>query len=98
MTTTKRPPRPYTPSAAEQHAEWLGLLRPEGPFLTLPALTEALPHGLDTVPDTVRDRIRRAWAELQDAPDLLGPGWFELVLGELLRFPSSADRRVHPSS
>lgn len=90
MTATKRPPRPYTPSTAEQHAEWLGLLRPEGPFLTLPALTEALPQGLDTVPDAVRDRIRRGWAEFQDAPDLLGPGWFELILGELLRFPPSA--------
>ncbi|XTZ17898.1 Eco57I restriction-modification methylase domain-containing protein [Micromonospora echinospora] len=88
--TAGRPYRPVAPSVAEQHAEWLGLLRPDGPFLTVPVLTEALPHGLDTVPDDVRDRVRRAWTEFQDAPDLLGPAWVELILGELLRFPASA--------
>ncbi|MEU2662077.1 DNA methyltransferase [Micromonospora sp. NPDC007220] len=74
----------------EQHAEWLGLLRPEGPFLTVPVLVEALPHGLDTVPDDARNRIRRGWAEVQEAPDLLGPAWVELILGELLGYPASA--------
>ncbi|MDG4807225.1 hypothetical protein O7634_10750 [Micromonospora sp. WMMD1120] len=78
------------PTTAEQHAEWLGLLRPDGPFLTVPVLAEALPHGLDTVPDEVRDRIRRAWGEVQDAPDLLGPAWFEVILGELVRYPAAA--------
>ncbi|MEU3454261.1 DNA methyltransferase [Micromonospora sp. NPDC006766] len=81
--------RPPLRSVDEQHAEWLGLLRPEGPFLTVPVLVEALPHGLDTVPDDVRDRIRRGWAEVQDAPDLLGPAWVELILGELLGYPPS---------
>lgn len=85
-----RPARPHTPSTAEQHSEWLGLLRPDGPFLTVPVLTEALPHGLDTVPDAVRDRIRRGWAEVQDASDLLGPAWVDLILGELLRYPATA--------
>ncbi|MFE9918543.1 Eco57I restriction-modification methylase domain-containing protein [Micromonospora sp. NPDC005553] len=82
--------RPAALSIAEQHAEWLGLLRPEGPFLTVPVLVEVLPHGLDTVPDDIRDRIRRGWAEVQAAPDLLGPAWVELVLGELLGYPASA--------
>ncbi|MEU7810433.1 DNA methyltransferase [Micromonospora chalcea] len=85
-----RSPRPHVPTTAEQHAEWLGLLRPDGPFLTVPVLAEALPHGLDTVPDEARDRIRRAWVEVQDAPDLLGSAWFELILGELLRYPAAA--------
>ncbi|MFY1685028.1 Eco57I restriction-modification methylase domain-containing protein [Micromonospora sp. WMMD730] len=84
-----RRPRPAALSIDEQHAEWLGLLRPEGPFLTVPVLVEVLPHGLDTVPDDVRDRVRRGWAEVQDAPDLLGPAWVELILGELLRYPAS---------
>ncbi|MEU4663656.1 DNA methyltransferase [Micromonospora chalcea] len=87
---TGRSFRPPAQRVDEQHAEWLGLLRPEGPFLTVPVLVEALPHGLDTVPDDVRDRIRRGWAEVQDAPDLLGPAWIELILGELLRYPGSA--------
>ncbi|SCE63463.1 Methyltransferase domain-containing protein [Micromonospora haikouensis] len=86
----RRAPRPAVQKIDEQHAEWLGLLRPEGPFLTVPVLVEALPHGLDTVPNEIRDRIRRGWAEVQDAPDLLGPAWVELVLGELLKYPASA--------
>ncbi|MEU1603107.1 Eco57I restriction-modification methylase domain-containing protein [Micromonospora matsumotoense] len=85
-----RPAGPYVPTTAEQHAEWLGLLRPDGPFLTVPVLTEALPHGLDTVPGAVRDRVRRGWAEFQDAPELLGPAWVELILGELLSYPPGA--------
>jgi len=80
--------RPAVSTPAEQHAEWLGLLSPDGPFLTVPVLVEAFPDGLDTVPDEVRDRIRRAWIEVQEAPDLLGPAWFDLILGELLRFPA----------
>ncbi|MEV0809361.1 DNA methyltransferase [Micromonospora sp. NPDC050200] len=87
---SRRVPRPPVQKIDEQHAEWLGLLRPEGPFLTVPVLVEALPHGLDTVPDDVRDRIRQGWAEVQDAPDLLGPAWVELILGELLGYPASA--------
>jgi hypothetical protein len=89
-TRTRRPARPRTPTAAEQHAEWLGLLRPDGPFLTVPVLTAALPQGLDTVPAEVRDRLRQGWSEAQAAPDLLGPAWADLVLTELLRYPESA--------
>jgi hypothetical protein len=88
-------PRKNTPrlqSPAEQHAEWLGLLRPEGPFLALPVLTAVLPQGLDTVPDTTRARIRQAWAEASEAPDLLGPAWQELIIDELLRYPASTLR------
>ncbi|MGH4017274.1 MAG: hypothetical protein ACRDSL_25770, partial [Pseudonocardiaceae bacterium] len=83
---------PHLPSAAEHHAEWLGLLRPEGPFLALPMLTAALPQGLDTVPAQIRARVRQAWAEVSEAPDLLGPAWQELIIGELLRYPASALR------
>src|SRR5690349_4511787 len=85
-----RPRRPQTPTTTDQHAEWLDLIRPDGPFLTVPVLVEALPHGLDTVPAGVRDRVRRGWDELQEAPDLLGPAWADLILGEVLRYPASA--------
>ncbi|MGH3853186.1 MAG: Eco57I restriction-modification methylase domain-containing protein [Pseudonocardiaceae bacterium] len=91
-TTTQRRNTPRLPTTGEQHAEWLGLLRPEGPFLALPVLTVVLPQGLDTVPGETRARIRQAWAEVSEAPDLLAPAWQELILGELLRYPASAVR------
>ncbi|SHG63842.1 Eco57I restriction-modification methylase domain-containing protein [Streptoalloteichus hindustanus] len=89
MSPARRATGARTPSNAEHHSEWLGLLRPEGPFLALPTLTEAFPHGLETVPDGVRTRLRQAWAEFSEAPDVLGSAWQDLVLAELLRFPPS---------
>ncbi|WJK41579.1 hypothetical protein O7608_03890 [Solwaraspora sp. WMMA2056] len=91
VTAGRRPYRPAPQRADEQHAEWLGLLGTDGPFLTVPVLTVALPDGLDTVPDEVRQRIRQGWGEILDAPpDLLAPAWVELILTELLRYPASA--------
>ncbi|RZS32203.1 hypothetical protein EV193_11344 [Herbihabitans rhizosphaerae] len=84
--------RSRPPTVAEQHAEWLGLLRPEGPFLALPILTDAFPQGLDTVPDETRSRVRQAWTEVSADPGPLGPAWQDLILSEVLRFPPSALR------
>ncbi|MEH0420201.1 Eco57I restriction-modification methylase domain-containing protein [Streptomyces sp. B21-083] len=70
----------------EQHEEWLKLLRPDGPFIALPVLVEALPQGLDTVPAETVQRIRQAWAEVQGDTDLLGPAWQQLILEELLGY------------
>ncbi|MEV5826050.1 type IIL restriction-modification enzyme MmeI [Spirillospora sp. NPDC052242] len=86
------PPRTRRPvqSVPDQHAEWLGLLRPDGPFLALPVLVEALPQGLDTVPAETRDEIRQAWNQVQDDPDLLLPGWYDRVLRTLLGIPFNA--------
>lgn len=86
------PPRARRPAQTvpEQHAEWLGLLRPDGPFLALPVLVEALPQGLDAVPAETRDEIRQAWNQVQDDPDLLLPGWFDRVLRTLLGIPFNA--------
>ena len=34
------------------HAEWVGMLRPDGPFIAVPQLTEAFPHAyLDVIED-----------------------------------------------
>ncbi|HWE90792.1 MAG TPA: hypothetical protein VG317_15135, partial [Pseudonocardiaceae bacterium] len=82
-------PRGHAGSTTEQHAEWLGLLRPDGPFLALTVLTEVFPTGVETVPDETRKRVRQAWAEVSEAPDLLNSGWQDLVLGEVLRYPPS---------
>ena len=59
---------------------------PDGPFIALPVLTDAFPQGLDTVPDDTLDKLRLAWAEVQEAPDLLTPAWEELVLTDLLGY------------
>ena len=94
------------PSVAQRHAEWAGLLRADGPFIAIPVLTEAFPQGLDTVPDDTLDKLRLAWAEVREAPDLLTPAWDELVLGELLGYTPAmlaeggalpADLRTGPS-
>ncbi|MCW2905093.1 MAG: hypothetical protein JWO67_7358, partial [Streptosporangiaceae bacterium] len=77
---------PGGPSPAEQHADWLRLLPVDGPFLALPVLTEIFPHGLETVPDETLARVRQAWTEVCEAPDLLGPAWTDLVLREVLAY------------
>ena len=73
-------------TVTQGHAEWAGLLRADGPFIAVPVLTDAFPQGLDTVPDDVVDKLRLAWAEVREAPDLLTPAWRELVLGDLLGY------------
>lgn len=71
---------------AQRHAEWSGLLRPDGPFIAVPVLAEAFPQYLDTVPDDTRDKLRLAWSEVSEAPDTLTPAWCDLVLRELLAY------------
>jgi len=73
-------------TVAQRHAEWVNLLRPDGPFIAVPVLTTVFPQGLDTIPDDVLDKVRQAWAEVQAAPDLLTPAWCDLVLREVLRY------------
>ena len=73
-------------SVAQRHAEWAALLRADGPFIAIPVLTEAFPQGLDTVPADILDKLRLAWAEVREAPDLLTAAWDDLVLGDLLGY------------
>ncbi|MFD3566117.1 Eco57I restriction-modification methylase domain-containing protein [Streptomyces sp. NPDC058667] len=80
----KFPPKGSVATPAEQHEDWLRLLRPDGPFISLPVLVGAFQTGLDTIPDDVRARLRQAWAEVQEDPDLLRSSWERLVLTELL--------------
>jgi hypothetical protein len=76
--------RPLT--VAQRHAEWAGLLRADGPFIAVPVLTDAFPQGLDMVPDDTMAKLRQAWSELREAPDLLTPAWDDLVLTDLLGY------------
>ncbi|MFC8534755.1 Eco57I restriction-modification methylase domain-containing protein [Streptomyces sp. NPDC057249] len=74
----------HIPSPADQHTDWLRLLRPDGPFISLPVLLDVWPQGLDTVSKDTLPRLRQAWDEVQEDPDVLRHGWERLVLGELL--------------
>ncbi|MEU6771729.1 DNA methyltransferase [Streptomyces sp. NPDC046759] len=96
----KFPPKGSVPTPAEQHEDWLRLLRPDGPFISLPELVKAFPQGLDTIPDDTRARLRQAWAEVQEDPDLLRPSWERLVLTALLgwRAPGLHEGAAIPES
>ncbi|MFE2755011.1 Eco57I restriction-modification methylase domain-containing protein [Actinosynnema sp. NPDC059335] len=84
--------RGKAPSPAEQHAEWLALLRPDGPFIGLPVLTGVFPNGVEALPQPVRERVRQAWSEFDADPHGLRTPWVDLVLEELLRYPPSVLR------
>ena len=71
---------------SQRHAEWSGLLRPDGPFIAVPVLAEAFPQYLDTIPDDTLDKLRLAWSEVSESPDTLTPPWYDLVLRELLAY------------
>lgn len=92
------PPRTRFPKSGQQtpidqHAEWLNLLRPDGPFLSAKILAEAFPQGLGVVGTALRARIRQAWTELQADPATLCSAWQHLVLEELLEYRSQALRQ-----
>ena len=52
-------PAPRKP-VAQQHAEWVGLLRPDGPFIAIPVLADVFNTGLDEVPAGTLDKLRLA--------------------------------------
>ncbi|MFC8310789.1 Eco57I restriction-modification methylase domain-containing protein [Streptomyces olivaceus] len=94
------PPKGTIPTPTEQHEDWLRLLRPDGPFVSLPVLVGAFPQGLDTIPPETWTRLRQAWAEVQEDPALLRPAWEKLVLAELLgwRSPGLREGAAIPES
>ncbi|MFG3033991.1 Eco57I restriction-modification methylase domain-containing protein [Streptomyces sp. NPDC048253] len=96
----KFPPKGSVPTPAEQHEDWLRLLRPDGPFISLPVLVGAFPQGLDTIPDDVRAQLRQAWAEVQEDPELLRSSWERFVLTKLLdwRAPGLFEGAAIPDS
>ena len=67
---------------AGDHAEWLSLVETSGPFLTVPTLTRALPHGIDASPAAAR-ALRLALAEWREEPGLQRR-WVKWVLDDLL--------------
>ncbi|MFD7715965.1 Eco57I restriction-modification methylase domain-containing protein [Streptomyces sp. NPDC059814] len=93
MPARTRFPKTEQQTPIEQHAEWLNLLRPDGPFLTAKILAEAFPQGLDVADTPLRARLRQAWAELQAEPSTLCSAWQHLVLEELLGYQGQALRQ-----
>lgn len=93
MPARTRSPKTEQQTPIEQHAEWLNLLRPDGPFLTAKILAEAFPQGLDVADTPLRARLRQAWAELQAEPSTLCSAWQHLVLEELLGYQGQALRQ-----
>ncbi len=79
--------RPKRPSIEAHHAEWLSLVEPSGPFLTVPALKRALPDGLDERP-AARAQLKLAYDEWRAAPELQAR-WVRWVVDELLELRDS---------
>ncbi|TCR23997.1 DNA methyltransferase [Streptomyces sp. BK205] len=96
----KFPPKGSVPTPTEQHEDWLRLLRPDGPFVSLPVLVGAFSTGLDTIPPETWTRLRQAWAEVQEDPALLRPAWEKFVLTELIgwRAPGLREGAAIPES
>ncbi|MFD9493701.1 Eco57I restriction-modification methylase domain-containing protein [Streptomyces sp. NPDC060005] len=96
----KFPPKGSVPTPAEQHEDWLRLLRPDGPFVSLPVLVGAFPQGLDTIPPETWAKLRQAWAEVQEDPALLRSAWEKFVLTELIgwRAPGLREGAAIPES
>ena len=68
------------------HADWLGLVEPNGPFLTLPVLRRVWPNGLDHLDADTRAEVRRHLADLDfDVPSSVTT-WVEWVLTDLLAY------------
>ena len=86
MTPNGRAVTPPAKTISQQHAEWVGMLRPDGPFIAVPQLTEAFPAYLDKIESGPLNRLRLAWSEVTEAPDTLTPAWTDLVLRELLNY------------
>ncbi|MFE2508116.1 Eco57I restriction-modification methylase domain-containing protein [Streptomyces naganishii] len=99
-TARKVPPKGSVPTPSEQHEDWLRLLRPDGPFVSLPVLVGAFPQGLDTIPPETWERLRQAWAEVREDPALLRSAWETFVLAELLgwRAPGLREGAAVPES
>ena len=77
-------------SIARHHAEWLSLLEISGPFLSLPALMETFPQGLDADDPDLAAELRAAYEEWADNQGGLQPdpaihtAWVRYVLGTVL--------------
>jgi hypothetical protein len=71
---------------ASVHADWLTLVEPSGPFLTLPVLRRVWPNGLDHLDTEARAEARRQQAELDADDAASATALVEWVLRDLLEY------------
>ena len=73
-------------TVAGVHADWLRLVEPNGPFLTLPVLRRVWPNGLDHLDADARAEVRRRFADLDPDDPASVTAWVEWVLADLLAY------------
>lgn len=69
--------------------DWLLLLDPTGPFLSLPVIKKAFPHGMDVHDPAGFERLRFAhdeWQEQNENPEIHRE-WIRFILRESLGYP-----------
>lgn len=78
------------PNTTRHHADWLSLVEVSGPFVSLPVILRAFPHGLDPRDPAQAKVLRAAYEEWQDNPTAPGKqrAWVLHVLNELLGYPA----------
>ena len=82
-------------SIARHHAEWLSLLDISGPFLSMPVLLRAFPHGLNEPDPALRQLLRATYAEWHADP-ALHHVWVRWVLEDVLKFPAACIQADSP--
>lgn len=84
-----RPPRERR-DAVRAHADWLLLVEPSGPFLSVPVLAATFPHGTERLPDGLRAETIVRWDGDDDEPGAIAEtdrtGWVRWLLEDLLDF------------
>jgi hypothetical protein len=77
-------------SVTRHHADWLSLTEVSGPFVSLPVLMRAFPHGLEPRDPSQAKALRTAYEDWQANPS--GPGiqraWVMHVLTMVLGYPA----------
>jgi Eco57I restriction-modification methylase/restriction-modification enzyme MmeI-like protein len=71
---------------ASIHADWLTIVEPSGPFLTLPVLRRVWPNGLDHLETETRAEVRRHFADLDPQDVGSATKWIEWVLRDLFEY------------
>jgi hypothetical protein len=77
-------------SIARHHADWLSLIEVSGPFVSLPVVQRAFPHGLPDLESGLISEVRAAYADWQDNGSTTAAthaAWVQYVLQRILGFP-----------
>ncbi len=69
-----------------RHADWLSLVEPSGPYLSLPVLRRVWPAGLERTPAELRAEARARLGTLDLSDPAARTAWVEWLLGEVLQW------------